>query len=74
MGAVASEEVLLGVVSRFQRVCGTGGRENEDWWERVGFLACRGRLSEEEVREGEGRGLMLLFVFQSGRSRGCFSC
>ena len=40
----------------------------------VGFLV-RGRSDEEEdVREGEGRGLMLLLLFQSGRSRGCCFC
>ncbi len=76
IGAVASVTALLVVVSReLQRVCGTGGRveEKEDWCERVGFLACRGRLlSEEEVREGLGSVLMALLLFQSGRSSGCY--
>ena len=76
MGALASVAALLAEVSKeFHRVCGTGGRVDgkEVWWERVGFLAWRGRLlsEEDEVREGEGRGLMLLLLFQSGRSRGC---
>jgi hypothetical protein len=64
---------LLGVAlesEEFQRVLGTGGREKEDdWCERVGFLAWRGG-SEREV-EGEGSGLRFVFVFQSERSRGC---
>lgn len=70
-------DLLVEVSREDQRVCGTGGLvdEKEDWWERAAFLAWRGRLlSDEEVRDGEGRGLMLLLVFQSGRSSGCWFC
>lgn len=57
-----------------QRVLGMGGRVNEvveDWWARVGFFAAREEGSDGS--EGEGRGFKVVFVGQSGRSRGCCS-
>lgn len=41
----------------------------EDWWERVGFFAWRGRSEDAVDGEGVGSGVL---VVQSGRSRGCF--
>jgi hypothetical protein len=75
IGALASATPLALDVSReLHLVCGTGGRveENEFCWESVGLLTWRGRLCSEDERDGEVRGLTLLF--QSGRSSGCLFC